>query len=376
MDAMKVSVVAKALDSIAPSHLAADWDNVGLLVGNADAPVGKVLLCIDLTQAVLNEAIKAKAQMVVAYHPVILKPVARVTAAAAPVVHGAIRAGLSVYCPHTALDAVPGGTNDVLADVLGLRNRRPLEPLVRRDECKIVVFVPPTDLSRVAEAAFSAGAGRIGNYYDCAFFGHGIGAFCGSEAAHPAVGRVGRHEAAEELRLEVIAPRAKAAAVCEAITSAHGYEQPAIDVYPLEDYPEGCGLGRVGWLERAQTVNLLIARIKRATGLKKVLVAPVRHSARKGGARSPRVSVAACGAGSCGELYRAAVGGGATFYLTGEMRHHDLLAATAAGMTVVCLGHSNSERLALPALAKRMQEACPRLRAAISKLDRDPLEVV
>ena len=384
---MKVSEIVSALEAIAPSHLAAEWDNVGLLVGDGRAEAKKALLCIDLTDRVLAEAVRAGAQMVIAYHPVILKPISRVTAQTWPVGHAAARAGLAVYSPHTALDSAPGGTNDVLADVLGLQNRRPLEPAARRGQCKIVVFVPPRDLSRVADAAFSAGAGRIGNYYDCAFFCHGIGAFCAGEHARPTIGHVGRHEATEELRLEIIAPRAGAAEVCTAIRSAHSYEEPAVDVYPLEDYPDGCGMGRFGWLPRPTTVATLIARIKKATGLKKVLVSgglgatpadslPVRDAAaasrkRRGGL----VTAAACCAGSCGSLYQAALEAGATFYLTGEMRHHDALSAAAGGMTVVCLGHSNSERLVLPVLARRLREACPKLRTVVSKRDTDPFEV-
>ena len=171
---MKIRQVVEALDVLAPPALAAEWDNVGLLVGDAGAPVGKLLLCVDLTAEVLAEAVRARAQMVLAYHPVIFKPARRVTAGAAPVVYEAARRGLAVYCPHTALDAAVGGTNDVLADVLGLGDRRPLQPARRQDHCKIVTFVPHEVLSHVADAAFAAGAGQIGNYRDCAYFTHGI----------------------------------------------------------------------------------------------------------------------------------------------------------------------------------------------------------
>ena len=125
---MNIRDLESAMNEIAPPSLAAEWDNVGLLIGDRADPLRRVLLCIDLTPVVLAEAVSAKAQAVVAYHPPIFKPVTKITAQASPVVHQAIRAGVAVYSPHTALDVVPGGTNDVLADVLGLCETSPIEP--------------------------------------------------------------------------------------------------------------------------------------------------------------------------------------------------------------------------------------------------------
>lgn len=373
---MKVQDVVRALEAYAPVALAAEWDNVGLLLGDARSSVARILFCIDLTEPVLDEALACKAQMVMAYHPPIFKPVSRLTAAQTPVLYRAARAGLAVYSVHTALDAAPGGTNDVLAGVLGMTGARPLEPLTRQGQCKIVVFVPPDDLSRVAEAAFSAGAGRIGNYHDCAFFVHGIGAFCGGRGTHPTHGRAGRHEVGEEMRLEIIAPRTSAAAVVAAIRAAHSYEEPAVDVYPLDEFPEGCGMGRVGALERPASVDALVARVKKAVGLSKIMVARASRAGKAAGKAGGKIVTAACGAGSCGNLYKHALAAGAGFYLTGEMRHHDALACAAAGMTVACVGHSNSERLALGALADRVKHILPKLSALVSRRDKDPFEVV
>jgi len=375
---MKVQRIVEALESLAPPQLAADWDNVGLLVGDSGASAGKILLCIDLSEAVLAEAVRARAQMVMAYHPVIFKPISQVTAAAAPVLYEAIRRGIAVYSTHTALDAAPGGTNDVLAEAMGLSSFVPLEPIVRSGRRKIVTFVPGQDLHRVAEAAFAAGAGRVGNYYDCAFFAHGIGTFCGLPGTHPSIGMPGHHEAAEEMRLEVVAPQACVAEVCRAIRDAHSYETPAIDVYPLEDLPENCGMGRIGRLPRAVNTTTLINRVKKAIGLNHLLIARPRSSAGAGKAKrsATSVSVAACGAGSCGSLWKKAAAAGAQFYLTGEMRHHDALAAAGAGVTVACLGHSNSERITLAHLAERLSDVLPGLRVVVSKQDRDPFEIV
>ncbi|MGC9454826.1 MAG: Nif3-like dinuclear metal center hexameric protein [Phycisphaerae bacterium] len=368
---MKVREIVEVLERIAPPQLAADWDNVGLLVGDADADVRKLLLTIDLSAGVLAEARQVRAGMVMAYHPLIFKPLSRLTASDAPVAYEAVRRGLSVYAMHTALDAAPGGTNDVLAEVLGLRDCRPLSPIAADEECKIVTFVPSEDVSRVAQAAFDAGAGRVGNYYDCGFFCHGIGAFCGGEDSQPVVGQAGRHEVAEELRFETVAPRACANHVAAAVRDAHPYEEPVVDVYPLVGGAAQAGMGRIGPLQRPVTAQTLIDRVKKALGLKRVLVA-----GRPAGKRQPKITTAACCAGSCGSMFRSAAAAGAGFYLTGEMRHHDALAAAAAGMTVVCTGHSNSERITLSRLAERLGEELPKLNVAVSARDRDPFEIV
>jgi len=366
---MKVRDVIAALERIAPSGLAAAWDNVGLLIGDREADVKSLLLCIDLTGAVLAEV--TDGQMVMAYHPVIFKPAAKLTADATPAAYEAARRGLSVFAMHTALDAVAGGTNDVLAEAMGLVGARPLETAAGHDTCKIVTFVPPKEMANVAKAAFAVGAGQIGDYTDCAFFTHGVGTFLGGEETHPAYGVRGQHEAVEEARLEMIAPLAKAGDVVTAIRAAHSYEEPAVDVYRLEQLPDACGQGRVGRLQLAAGEQTLIDQIKKALGVGKAWLA--RPRGRTG---RTKVSVAACGAGSCGSLFRQAISAGATFYLTGEMRHHDALAATAEGLTVMCVGHSNSERPTLRPLRDRLREALPGLEVVISRRDADPFGVV
>ena len=370
---MKVADVVEVLETVAPPRWAQEWDNVGLLLGDPNARVRKLMLCVDLTRDVLNEIARTKVDMVLAYHPVIFKGLSRVTADRQPLVYEAIRRGVSVYSAHTAFDVVPGGTNDVLAGAMGLADTRPLEETIGKAQCKIVTFVPPDELQSIADAAFAAGAGKIGDYYDCAFLTHGIGSFCGGTGTHPSVGQAGHHEMGEELRLEVIADKAKAASVCEAIRKVHSYETPTIDVYPLDSYPEGFGMGRVGTLKRPVGEATMISRIKKALGLNNVLVA--WRGGEKAAKGSARVATAACGAGSCGDLFQSALSAGASFYLTGEMRHHDVLAATAAGLTVVCLGHSNSERIAVHHLADRLSDLLHDIAVTVSKNDKDPLVV-
>lgn len=364
---MRIADVVRSLEQAAPPAYAESWDNVGLLIGDAEAKCRKTLLCIDLTQSVLEEARRLKAQLVMAYHPVIFKPVPRLTAEATPVAWAAARAGLAVYSVHTAWDAAAGGANDVLADACGMdAERRPLVPRSESGQCQVVVFVPPDEVQAVSAAAFAAGAGRIGRYRECGFAAAGEGTFFGTECATPALGQPGRRERVPEVRWEAICPRRALRDVIAAIISAHSYEEPAISVYPLAELPGDVGLGRVGPLAEPAPLAKVLERVRRACG--------VRHVQLAGPTRRP-VRTLAVTCGSAGGMFRDAIQAGADLYVTGELRHHDALAAAAAGLTVACVGHSNSERLTLPALERRLRADLPKLDVTLSQADRDPFEI-
>ncbi len=368
---MRIADVVAHLERIAPPAWAESWDNVGLLVGDEATACERVLLCIDLTEAVLAEARAARASLVMAYHPVIFKPLGRLTPSSAAVVWAAIRSEVAVYSVHTAYDMAVGGSNDVLADAVGMADdRRPLRGRCAEGAYKLVVFAPPADLPAIQAAAFAAGAGGFGptsQYTECGFHTAGTGTFFGADAATPAVGRPGRREAVEEVRWETICPRGRLAAAVRAITDAHRYEEPAIDILPLTDAPAGVGLGRVGDLARPVGLKTMLGRIRTACGVPRLLVA---------GPRQRTVRTVAVGCGSCGSLFRDAIAAGADLYITGELRHHDALAAAAAGLTVVCVGHSNSERLTLAAMERSLREALPGLDVVRSQADEDPFAVV
>jgi dinuclear metal center YbgI/SA1388 family protein len=357
---MKLAEIVAALEAIAPTRDAASWDNVGLLVGDPRAEVTRALLAIDLTRAVAAEARAKKHELVVAYHPPIFDGVKRVLAG--DVAFDAIRDGIAIYSPHTALDVAPGGTNDVLADAVGMTERAPLRANAGNEEHKIVFFAPVGDVEKVSRAMFDAGAGRIGAYASCSFRSPGTGTFFGGEGTNPAVGERGKLETVDELRVEMIVPVGRVDAVVRALREAHSYEEPAFDVVRLAAAPRGVGLGRVGRVEAASRREI-VERAKRALGAERVLVA--------GPLDAPASRAAVC-AGSCGDLVKDALRAGADVYVTGEMRHHDALRAAESGMTVVCALHSVSERATLPRLADRLRAAAPGVSFDVSEADHDP----
>ncbi len=259
-----VANILDFLDRVNPLSLAADWDNVGLLLGERGAAVTHVMTCLTVTPESAAEAVETGAQLIVTHHPILFRAVKRLTDATPEgrMLLSLIRAGVAVYSPHTAFDNAAGGINESLARRLGLTS---LTPLRRRDDarsCKVVVFVPDKDLATVSDALFAAGAGNIGQYRECSFRLAGTGTFFGTDAANPTVGAKGRREEVSEWRLEVVCPERNVDAVVAAMRKAHSYEEPAFDVYPLKPPTSSLGEGRIGELERPTTLGELARTAK------------------------------------------------------------------------------------------------------------------
>ena len=362
---MKLSTILAELERIAPTSMAESWDNVGLITGDPDQDIKRALLTIDYTSQVAEERASADCDLVIAYHPPLFHAVKKLTAGS--LIFDAIRRGVAIYSPHTALDVADGGTNDVLCDIMGATKRGPLKPAVSAvSQYKLVTFVPPDALEAVSDRLFAAGAGRIGNYECCSFRARGTGTFFGNDNAQPAVGRSGRLEQADEIRVETLVPLKRVDEVIAALRSAHPYEEPAFDLVSLAAPPTTDGMGRVADLEHPIGRQELIEKIKAALGLSHVLIAgPTTGIAKR---------VAAC-AGACGDLLDNAIEQKADVYLTGEMRHHDALKAAIAGLTVICTLHSNSERVTLKGLQERLTASLPSLPILLSAADRDPFSV-
>ena len=360
----ELSRVVQLLEEIAPTANAEEWDNVGLLVGDRKQQISKAILTIDYTPAVAAEAQHEHCDLVIAYHPPIFTGLKRITGES--LIYDAIRRGIAIYSPHTALDVADGGTNDMLADALGLTERRSLRLIQpKSQQLKLVTFVPEKDVQRVSEALFNAGAGRIGEYTHCSFRSPGTGTFFGQEGTNPTVGRSGRLEEAPELRIETVVPVARVSQVVAALRKSHPYDEPAFDLQQLAAPPTGIGQGRVGTMPPAERSEVF-ARIKRELDIPHLLIA---------GPTTGTITTAACCAGSCGDFLKDALAARCDLYLTGELRHHDALAAASAGLTVVCTLHSNSERAVLKRLAARLAQSLSDLPTMISTADHDPFVI-
>lgn len=376
---MNVSDLVRAMQSIAPLELAEPWDNVGLLVGSEERALsGPVLLTIDLTERVLAEAVAAKASAVVSYHPPMWEPLKRITAQTprGRILLGAIENGMAIYSPHTALDAADGGLTDWLCEGVsgGAEGRiagdnRALVPHPRRDrmqEVKITTFVPQKDVEAVRNALASAGAGNIGSYQVCSFATPGMGTFLGDGSTRPVVGKPGQLEHVAELRLEMVCSRTALPLALETLRRFHPYEEPAVDVYELLERPERHeGHGRRVVLDQPATLGQIAERLKRHLGIQVVNIANVAETDR------PVTRIGVC-PGSGAALVEAAAADECEVFVTGEMKHHEVLDAMHGGISLILAGHTNTERGYLPRLARRLGGLMPGVKFVVSSADRSP----
>lgn len=380
-EGMLVNDLVAALERIAPPELAEPWDRVGLLVGSGSAPLaGPVLLTIDLTERVLDEAIALRAGAVIAYHPVIWEPLRRVTDATPRqrIVLRALRAGLAICSPHTALDAVSGGVTDWLCEGLSgsttvgkvAGDCRALRPHGQQDaaqQVKIATFCPETDVDRVRSALASAGAGIIGNYQACSFVARGAGTFFGGPGSSPRVGEAGRFQEVAETRLEMVCSRAALPLALELLRRFHPYEEPAIDVYALEPKPRRhTGAGRRLVLDRPTSLRELADRLKKWLARPRMRFAPV-------GDENQLVTKLGVVPGAGSSLAADAAGEGCEVFVTGEMKHHEIIESLHAGMSIILGGHTNTERGYLPRLAERVRAELPGIETIVSTVDHDPV---
>jgi dinuclear metal center YbgI/SA1388 family protein len=343
-----------------------------MLVGDPSRPLRRALLCIDLTEETLSEAIRRKCQAIVAYHPPIFEPITRLTAwePRGALLLRCIEHGIALFSPHTALDAVRGGVTDWLAEQLGSGERWAIEPSITSragEGLKVVTFAPAYAVGVVREAMARAGAGAIGAYRKCSFELAGSGTFEGGAGSKPTVGKRGRFERVDEVRLEMVCePRAQVAVV-QAIRSVHPYEEAPIDVFRTEPHRDATqGHGRIVRLDRPLTCAQAVVRLRRALRLPAGAMQVVES---RRGRRHARVGLVP-GAGF-GMMAKAA-DAGCTLFVTGEARHHDQLAARARGCDLVLAGHSQTERGYLPRLAASLRPHLPGVALQISSADAPP----
>ena len=362
-----VDEISRWLERFAPLALAESWDNVGLLWGDRTSPVERLMTCLTVTPESADEAIAERAGLIVTHHPILFRPVQKITAdrPEGAMLWRLARAGVAVYSPHTAFDNAEHGINAGLADRLGLLDVQALRPAKASNGYNVVVFAPATDRQSILDAVFNAGAGRIGDYEQCSFTTGGQGTFFGTEGTNPAVGRAGRRESVREWKIEVVCPANSLSNVLAAIRQAHSYEEPAIDVFPLHLIPSGPGVGRVGCLADSASLAEFAAQVRVALGCGPLQVV---------GELDRPIQRVAIGCGAGDDFIEDAARAGADALLTGEVRFHQALAAKAKRLSLVLVGHYASERPGVEDLAGRIGRAFPSLTVWASGRERDPIQ--
>ncbi|MCS7463451.1 Nif3-like dinuclear metal center hexameric protein [Paenibacillus doosanensis] len=364
--------VIQLMEELAPKHYAVPDDKIGLQLGTLNKEITGVLIALDVTDEVVEEAIRLQANLIIAHHAIIFRPLAHLQtdSPAGRLYEKLIKNDIAVYIAHTNLDVAEGGVNDLMAEALGLTGLSPLEDIHTDKLKKLVVFIPEDHLERVRQALFQAGAGWIGQYSHCSFNIEGTGTFVPEEGSEPFIGKQGKLEQVKEVRLETIIPQSIERKAIQAMLKAHPYEEVAYDLYQLDLKGRTFGLGRVGKLETAVTLRQLCEQVKQAYDVPAVrLVGSPDKEVRK---------IAVLG-GSGSRYVRHAQFAGADVLITGDIDYHTAHDALAAGMALIDPGH-NVEKIMKQGVAgylqRRLQEKKSDTAVFASQIDTEPFQFV
>lgn len=322
------------LERIAPPALQEGYDNSGLLVGDAEADITGVLITLDVTEAVIAEALEAGCNLIIAHHPIIFSGLKGLTGKTyvERTVIAAIQNNIALYAIHTNLDNILAGVNRKIAEKLGLTNLRILAPK-KSQLMKLVTFVPLPQKDAVTEALWEAGAGNIGNYDQCSFQIKGIGTFRPNDQANPFLGTAMEQELVTELRLEMILPAHRKHAVLRALKKSHPYEEAAYFLSPLENDFQDVGSGMIGDLPSIMEPFTFLEQLKIQMDL-----THLRHTAPVGKFIQ---RVALCG-GSGSFLLEQAKRAGADVFISADFKYHEFFDAENQLM-IADIGHYESE---------------------------------
>jgi len=335
MEPVRVRDLVSAIHTLAPFSLQESYDNSGLLAGDPNDAVSGVLVSLDMTEAVVHEAMEKGCNVVVAHHPVIFRPLKSLTGRnhIERTVMLAIRNRISLVAVHTNLDNVAAGVNAIIAGKLGLTGTRILSPS-KGNLLKLVTFVPEGKEGDVLDALHHAGAGAVGNYSHCSFRSPGTGSFRPGEAATPSIGTHGQQEELAEIKLEVILPAHAEHQVLAALKKAHPYEEVAYFMTPLTNQNQNTGAGMIGNLPKPinEIEFLKLLKIN-------FLTQCIRYTSPPG--KEIR-TVAVCG-GSGSFLLNAAMDAGADAFVTADFKYHEFFDADGRIM-IADIGHYESEQ--------------------------------
>jgi dinuclear metal center YbgI/SA1388 family protein len=359
--------VINFLEELAPPYLSEDWDNVGLMMGSKSKKIEKVLICLDITKSVVQEAISIKADMIISHHPFLFKGIKRIIPEdpKGELIYSLIKEDICVYSAHTNLDFAENGLNYTLAKSLGLKNLKNLKTHKKEKLYKIVVFVPCEFAEKVTSAMTSTGAGWIGNYSDCSFTLEGTGRFRPLEGSNPFIGSTDKLEKVIEHRVETIVKEELLSEVIDSMLNAHPYEEPAYDIYSLIQGGKEFGYGKVGELDQAVSLGDFISSVKKSLNIQSLRVIGDRKEKIK------KVGV------FCGSFDGDVVPSlkSLDILVTGDVKYHTALDISELGLCVIDAGHFGTERIIVNELAILLGDKFQGLAILPSSVEKDPIKV-
>ncbi len=361
---MKVKDITSALEEWAPKAYQEDYDNCGLLVGDPNQSIDKVLITLDVTEAVMDEAIANGNQLIVAHHPLIFKGLKKITPThwVERCVTKAIKNDVAIYALHTNLDNVATGVNSKIAERIDLKDTRILAPK-SGNLSKLVTFVPPSSVDEVLNALHSAGAGQIGEYENCSFQVSGIGAFTPGAKASPTIGKNGKQEQVDELRVEVILPSHLESGILKALRRTHPYEEVAFYVSKLCNVNQEVGSGLIGTLPSPMTFDSFVTQMKKIMNLQ---VVKHTHPLEK-----MIETVAVCG-GAGSFLLKQAISQGADVFVSSDFKYHDFFESENR-INMLDIGHYESEVFTKELILDYLSQKFANIAFRLSGVDTNPI---
>lgn len=347
---MLIKEIISLLETTAPPSLQESYDNTGLITGQPSAACTGIICTLDATEEVIQEAIGNKCNLVVAHHPIIFSGLKKINGKnyVEKAIITAIKNDIAIYAIHTNLDNIISGVNKKMADALGLINRQILLPK-ENQLMKLYTFIPAEHAERVRNAVFEAGAGHIGNYSECSFNAAGEGTYKAGNNTNPFSGEKNIRHTESEIKTEIIFPQWLQPRIIEALLASHPYEEAAYDLVKLSNNFSSAGSGLLGELPELMDEADFLQHIKKSFNLQ-----VIRHTPLTG---NPVKSVALCG-GAGSFLINKALGAGAGFYITADIKYHEFFDANGR-MVIADIGHWESEQYTIDLLYEILKEKYP-----------------
>ena len=363
---MLIKYIIQAIEAIAPPIYQESYDNAGIQVGNPDGEVTGVLISLDVTEAVVDEAIRRGCNMIVSHHPVIFSGIKKITGRnyVERIIQKAIKHDITLYTAHTNLDNMYAGVNAKIAEKLGLVNTFILSPK-GSTLSKLYTYAPIHIADKLRDALFAAGAGQVGNYHEASFNTTGTGTFRPGAGTNPAIGKAGGgRELVEEVRIEVLVEKHNEHNVLQALFKNHIYEEVAYELIPLSNTNQQIGAGMIGTLPEPMDETIFLALIK-----KQMKADCIRHTALPGG-KIQRVAICG-GAGSF--LLPDAIGAGADIFITGDYKYHQFF--DAEGKIIIAdIGHYESEQFTSEIFEAILNKKFPTFAILLSDINTNPVK--
>jgi dinuclear metal center YbgI/SA1388 family protein len=361
---MQLREIAQYIEALAPLAFQESYDNAGLIIGQPDDEISGILITLDITEDILDEAISKNLNLIVAHHPIIFGGIKKLNGRnyVERCIAKAIKNNVAIYSAHTNLDSVFGGVNSKICEKLNLQNCRILAPTPNFLK-KLVTFVPTAEAEKVRKALFDAGAGHIGNYDSCSFNLNGTGSFRGNDQTNPYVGEKNQLHFEEETRIETIFPKHIQSQVIQALLKSHPYEEVAYDIYPLDNEYSQSGIGMIGELPVATD------EVEFLKSLKEIFKCQViKHTKLLG---KPILKVAVCGGSGSSYLNRA-IAQKADIFISGDFKYHQFFDAEQH-LIIADIGHFESEQFTKEVFYELLTKKFPKFAVHLSEIDTNPV---